>query len=80
MYAQLIDDAAGKTLAHVSDQAVGTRVSHVTVLRAHDLGKKIAELARAKGIQTVVFDRGRYRYHGRVKAFTDGAREGGLTF
>ena len=79
IYAQLIDDDRGHTLA-----AAG---SHEAALRdlpkgaaAAEVGKLIAERARAAGVERVVFDRGGYRYHGRVQALADGAREGGLTF
>lgn len=73
---QLIDDAAGLTLVFADDRDVaGTKTE-----RAQAVGKRIAELAKAKKITTVVFDRGAYRYHGRVKALAEGAREGGLTF
>ena len=79
IYAQLIDDDRGHTLA-----AAG---SHEAALRdlpkgaaAAEVGKLLAKRARAAGIERVVFDRGGYRYHGRVQALADGAREGGLTF
>ncbi len=79
IYAQLIDDDRGHTLA-----AAG---SHEASLRdlpkgaaAAEVGKLLAERARAAGVERVVFDRGGYRYHGRVQALADGAREGGLTF
>jgi large subunit ribosomal protein L18 len=77
--AQLIDDVSGRTLAAVSwsEAAVGT-------LRGSDQAKKVGELlaerAKAAGVDSVVFDRGGYLYHGRVQALADGAREGGLTF
>jgi large subunit ribosomal protein L18 len=79
IYAQLIDDAAGHTLA-----AAG---SHEAPLRglaegpaAGEVGKLLAERAKQAGIARVVFDRGGYKYHGRVKSLADGAREGGLEF
>jgi large subunit ribosomal protein L18 len=82
---QLVDDDAGRTLTGLSTldselrgfEAEGSsrRVEH-----AHAAGKKLAERARQQGIEAVVFDRGGYKYHGRVKAFADGAREGGLKF
>lgn len=78
MYAQVIDDVKGVTLVGVSEKNIevkGTKVEVATLL-----GKKIAELAKAKKISSVKFDKGSYRYHGRVKALADGAREGGLTF
>ena len=79
MYAQIIDDASGKTLLGVSEKSLeaktGTRVD-----RARALGARVAELAKEKKIATVVFDKGGYAYHGRVKALAEGAREGGLQF
>lgn len=85
MYAQLVDDSNGKTLASLSTQssAVKEKLSGgkgAKSERAKVLGKTLAELARSRGIEKVVFDRNRYRYHGRVKALADGAREGGLKF
>ena len=80
MYAQLIDDAAGKTILQVSDAALGKHGRHVTVALAGELGKKLAEAAKAKGVSVVIFDRGSRMYHGRVQAFAEGAREGGLKF
>ena len=78
IYAQIIDDVAGVTLASASslDKAVEGYGGNV----AAAVGKLIAERAKAKGIETVVFDRGGYLYHGRVQALADGAREGGLKF
>lgn len=82
---QLVDDDAGRTLlglstlnAELRDQAVegGNR----RIASAHAAGLKLAERALAQGIEAVVFDRGGYKYHGRVKAFAEGAREGGLKF
>lgn len=76
MRAQIIDDANGTTLVAVNDATLtGTKSE-----RAVGVGKRIAEAAKAKGITTVIFDRGAYRYHGRVKALADSARESGLTF
>ena len=75
MYVQVIDDDAGHTLASASTRAVGPGN---TVEKAKDLGAQIAEAARDKGVQTVVFDRGGFKYHGRVKAINDAARENGL--
>ena len=77
--AQLIDDVAGHTLA-----AVNWTEGDLKDLKATDQAKRagelIAERAKAAGVESAVFDRGGYRYHGRVKALADGAREGGLTF
>jgi large subunit ribosomal protein L18 len=76
IYAQIVDDAAQRTLLTVTDQALsGNKTSKSTAV-----GKLVAERAKAAGITRVVFDRGGYRYHGRVKAVADGAREGGLEF
>jgi large subunit ribosomal protein L18 len=76
IYAQIVDDGAQRTLATATDKDLnGTKVSKSTAV-----GKLIAEKAKAAGITRVVFDRGGYRYHGRVKAVADGAREGGLEF
>ena len=74
---QLIDDDAGKTLLGASLKAVKAKK---TVEGAKKLGKFIAQQARAKKIAKVVFDRNAYKYHGRVKALAEGAREGGLQF
>jgi large subunit ribosomal protein L18 len=79
IYAQLIDDATGHTLASASSaEKQLAKTSRADGPAA--VGKLIAERARAAGIETVVFDRGGYLYHGRVKALADAAREGGLTF
>ncbi len=77
---QFIDDVNGKTLLSVHDGILGVTHAHPTVLLAHDFGKKAGELARAKGIDRVVLDRGGRLYHGRIAAFAEGAREGGLKF
>jgi len=83
IYVQLIDDLKGVTLAAAStadDRKKDTRVKGGNVASAKMVGKKIAELAREKGFTKVVFDRGGYIYHGRVKAVADAAREAGLQF
>jgi large subunit ribosomal protein L18 len=83
IYAQLIDDAAGRTLAAASSLDAGLRGSLKTgadKAAATAVGKLIAERAKEKGVERVVFDRGGYLFHGRVKALADGAREGGLQF
>ena len=79
IFAQLIDDDAGRTLAAVNWTEAGLRELK-PMEQASRAGALIAERARAAGVETVVFDRGGYRYHGRVKALAEGAREGGLTF
>jgi len=83
IYAQVIDDMDGHTLASASSidaelrtQLAGMKKSE----QANLIGKTVAERAKAKGIETVVFDRGGFRYMGRVKALADGARDGGLKF
>jgi large subunit ribosomal protein L18 len=83
VYAQIIDDVAGSTLVSASsvdhelrEKMKGLKKSEQAKL----IGQTVAERARGKGITTVVFDRGGYRYIGRVKALADGAREGGLKF
>jgi large subunit ribosomal protein L18 len=77
--AQLIDDQAGKTLAAASWQGLSKFKGSKTD-QAKEVGKLLAEDAKAAGIESCVFDRGGYLYHGRVKALAEGAREGGLTF
>ena len=77
IYAQVIDDRAGRTVAAASD--VGAKAGNKTE-RAKLVGKALADKARAAGVAEVVFDRGGYRYHGRVKALADAAREAGLRF
>jgi large subunit ribosomal protein L18 len=76
IYAQLVNDTAQRTIVTVSDQGFNGKKSQKSV----EVGKKIAEKAKAAGISKVVFDRAGYQYHGRVKAVADGAREGGLEF
>ena len=80
IYAQVIDDVNGVTLASASslDKAIEGYGGNVAAATA--VGKLVAERAKAKGIETVVFDRGGYLYHGRVQALAEGAREGGLKF
>ena len=79
MAAQLIDDSAGATLAAVSWTEADLR-SLSKMEQAKRAGEVLAERAKAAGVESVVFDRGGYQYHGRVKALADGAREGGLAF
>ncbi len=82
IYAQCIDDEAGKTLLYVSslDKDLRDQNLRATVTGATELGKMIGERAKAAGTERVVFDRGGRRYHGCVKAFADAAREAGLNF
>ncbi len=82
IYAQLIDDQAGATLVSVSslaeDLKKGAEKGKISVSKL--IGMELAKAAKAKGIETAVFDRNGYQYHGRVKAVAEGAREGGLKF
>jgi large subunit ribosomal protein L18 len=81
IYAQVIDDRAGATLAAASsNEKEGKAPKTWNMDAAKSVGQKIAERAIAKGVKQVVFDRGGYIYHGRVKALADAAREGGLEF
>ncbi len=81
IYAQVINDAEGRTLAAASTlEKEGRAKTGATVASAQDVGRKIAERAKAAGITRVVFDRGGFLFHGRVKALADAAREGGLEF
>lgn len=81
IYAQVIDDAEGKTVASASTLEKDVRGSTgATVAAAQDVGKRLAEAAKAAGVTQVVFDRGGFLYHGRVKALADAARESGLEF
>jgi large subunit ribosomal protein L18 len=83
IYAQVVDDAKGHTLAYASSKETagegGVRVKP-KMAESAAVGKLVAERAKAQGITQVVFDRGGYKYHGRVKALADAAREGGLEF
>ncbi len=79
IYAQLIDDQKGETVASASTLAMKLK-SGGNVAAAKEVGKAVAEQAVAKGVKQVVFDRGGYLYHGRVKALADAAREAGLEF
>jgi large subunit ribosomal protein L18 len=78
IFAQLVDDDAGRTLAAVSWTEADLK-SLKPMEQAAKAGQLLAERAKAAGVETAVFDRGGYRYHGRVKALAEGAREGGLT-
>ena len=83
IYAQVIDDHSGKTLASASSNDGATKKNLKgggNVAAAKVIGKAIAERAKAAGVSKVVFDRGGYKYHGRVKALADAAREAGLQF
>ncbi len=84
IWVQIVDDEAGRTLAAGSDRELGKKISAEgktrKVAEAFAVGELIAKKAAEKGIKTVVFDRGGFAYHGRVKAVADGARAGGLQF
>jgi large subunit ribosomal protein L18 len=83
IYAQVIDDAAGRTLAAAStlDKDIRSKVKNgASQPAAEAVGKLVAERAKKAGVEVVVFDRGAYLYHGRVKALAEAAREGGLSF
>lgn len=82
IYVQFVDDLAGRTLAAVGtrDKAAPNGARGANVANAVVTGRRAAEAAKAKGIESVVFDRGASRYHGKVKALADAAREGGLKF
>ena len=80
IYAQIIDDTAGKTLCAASSVEKDFDGLGSNKEAAKKIGMKVAERAKAMGVETVVFDRGGYVYHGRVEALAEGAREGGLKF
>ena len=81
IYAQIIDDSRGVTLVASSSKEDGIKdINDNKVTKSPWVGKKLAEKAVAAGIKAVIFDRGGYLYHGRVKSLADGAREGGLEF
>ena len=83
IYAQLVDDDAGRTVLSVDSRSKAFREGHKSggnVAAAKAVGELLAQKAKAQGLQQVVFDRGGYKYHGRVKALADAARAGGLTF
>jgi large subunit ribosomal protein L18 len=83
IYAQVIDDTEGKTLASASSidkELKGQLKTGADTAAATEVGKLLAQRASAAGVTQVVFDRGGYQYHGRVKALADAAREGGLSF
>ncbi|MBC8318570.1 MAG: 50S ribosomal protein L18 [Desulfobulbaceae bacterium] len=82
IYAQIIDDVAGHTLVSMStqDKSLSSVTEDGKISKAHKVGELLAEKGKAQGITKVVFDRGGYIYHGRIKALSEGAREGGLDF
>ena len=80
IYVQIIDDEAGRTLAHASSREAGFEEKMTKIEQASKVGALIAERAKSAGIETVVFDRNGYLYHGRVKSLADAARNAGLKF
>jgi large subunit ribosomal protein L18 len=80
IYAQVIDDVEGRTLASASSVDKDGKTKGGNVAAAKAIGKLVAERAKEKGVKQVVFDRGGYQYHGRIKALADAAREAGLEF
>ncbi|MBI4091732.1 MAG: 50S ribosomal protein L18 [Candidatus Levybacteria bacterium] len=79
IYAQVIDDSGRKTLAQANEKELSD-VKMSKAQKATEVGKRLAKKAVAKKIKNVVFDKGAYKYHGRIKALAEGAREGGLIF
>ena len=80
IYAQVIDDAAGRTVAYASSLDKGFEGKGTDSAAAAEVGRRVAERAKAAGVSQVVFDRGGFLFHGRVKALAEAAREGGLEF
>ena len=80
IYAQIIDDRAGRTLVSASSNDKGAAANGGNIAGAKEIGRLVAERAKEKGFTKVVFDRGGYLYHGRIKALADAAREAGLEF
>lgn len=80
LYAQLVDDETGRTIASMSDGAIKAKSKKQKIEISKEIGRALAQKAIAQNIQKVVFDRGGYAYHGHVKAVAEGAREGGLQF
>ena len=80
IYAQVIDDVEGRTLAAASSQESGLRSDNLNLAAAAKVGEAVATRAKDAGVTSVVFDRGGYKFHGKVKALADAAREAGLEF
>jgi large subunit ribosomal protein L18 len=80
IYAQLIDDTQQKVICGVGSPGDKAIAKEKKIAAAHEIGKKIGKIAIEKGVEKVAFDRGGYKYHGRVKAIAEGAREAGLKF
>jgi len=80
IYAQIIDDTLGKTLVTIDDISKSSHGKTHKKAAAFELGKKLAERAKKVGVNSILFDKRAYKYHGRVKSLAEGAREGGLIF
>ncbi|MFC1651734.1 50S ribosomal protein L18 [Patescibacteria group bacterium] len=80
LYIQAIDDQKGETIFSVSDKEIGNKKNNCIIEIAGKVGESAAKKAKEKGIKEIVFDRGGYRYHGRVKAVADGMRKEGIKF
>ncbi len=80
IYAQLIDDSKGKTLISINDWKIKKKKGLTKTQLAQEVGRTIAKKALAQKVKKVIFDRGGYKYHGRIKAVAEGARQGGLKF
>ena len=78
LYAQLVDDSKGHTLVSANSVELGGKANNID--NSKQVGVKLAERAKAAGVESVLFDRSGYQYHGKIKALADGAREGGLKF
>lgn len=78
IYAQVIDDVKGVTMASISSKEIGK--DQLNIESSKEVGKKLAEKIKEAGLETLIFDRNGYPYHGRVKAFAEGVREGGIKF
>ena len=80
IFAQLVDDASGKTIAGMGTLSKDAKIKKKSKESAKEIGKAIAEVAKSKKIQSVIFDRGRYKFHGIIAELANGAREAGLQF
>ncbi|TAF30817.1 MAG: 50S ribosomal protein L18 [Cytophagales bacterium] len=80
IYAQLINDVTGTTIASASSRDIDKTKTSINADTSRKVGQKVAEMAKAQGITEVVFDRNGFLYHGKIKAFAEGAREAGLSF
>lgn len=78
VYAQLVDDSKGHTVVAANSTELGAKLNNID--NSKEVGAKLAERAKAAGVETILFDRSGYQYHGKIKALAEGAREGGLKF